>query len=941
MMRDLIFADLMKLLGNIQVSRDFPQNIPKQLECQYPFSNFWHQELTEGYTYTPPSDLGPIIWRKIFRFRESLKSIDWASSPLSYAMAQYHLGTAYHALPAWDMLDNLRNAIDCYEKAIEYFPQKNSPMLGAASFNAGLAYYSLSEGSRIENISRAIKHYTNALNIFGATQFPQERAMTQFNLGLAYHSLKAGNREENLRRAIECYSKSMLFYSADAARVDHAKAQILRGLAHQQLKNLSRATKCYQTATAILTPEEPSLYVKAHLLLASVYRLHDWLDYSRKGHKTFGEHCRAILLIIRDKLKCLDQGDVERSLNKFIELYESETTQEHAVTSEKIAKENNPTERHISAWLGDHVSGSRNLVTLDNTYTLNFKVGSPVNGNLLLDEKKTIPQCEIPSEGLSTQWLVTSCDVELTELTEGTRVIRKDSENGVEWVAKFSLKIPAIRDSVVHQLEITPRSKGDAAIYVFIFANNQIYREFTLDLRVEVESEKKENSGDVELLKNDEAVYGLVPDFFLRPPLDWMCSPGMINILVRGAEVYVHGHYDTREVNYEDFSTFVSSDIDNFLEPLRASAFAFLSKYEDYLNDISPDDMLEKLKKWKPLANWTKNKRLLDYERSEIWKDVGSSKEFRDFATAGRMLFKQFFADNTELLNLINSLPLGCRINISWLKRGQTDWRPDLPWGLMYILPLPKRDKPIDPLGFMALRFRINYSPYVGKEGCEACIDELEDSYCANLLYWGDEDPYKTESLRYRKNIVTWRNQVLVPTSTSCSNPKDELMYFLSAPEPNPIHVLYLYCLSAPPEINDYILAFGSSARPEDTLSVYELWDSEPFKDRPLVFANACATLSYGVSGSSKIEQDFCERTKCRSYIGTEERVPAVFASRFATLFFYFFYRQFCKEPITAGEALTQSRLFLWENYGNIGGIFYSLKNLYEFYMATREEFVR
>ena len=87
----------------------------------------------------------------------------------------------------------------------------------------------------------------------------------------------------------------------------------------------------------------------------------------------------------------------------------------------------------------------------------------------------------------------------------------------------------------------------------------------------------------------------------------------------------------------------------------------------------------------------------------------------------------------------------------------------------------------------------------------------------------------------------------------------------------------------------------------------------------------------------NELEKNFFQR-KCRAYIGTEARVPIFMASRFASVFFHFFYRLIDSKPMPSGEAIGQARLFLWSHYNNIGGLFYTLINQYELYMASEAE---
>jgi len=109
------------------------------------------------------------------------------------------------------------------------------------------------------------------------------------------------------------------------------------------------------------------------------------------------------------------------------------------------------------------------------------------------------------------------------------------------------------------------------------------------------------------------------------------------------------------------------------------------------------------------------------------------------------------------------------------------------------------------------------------------------------------------------------------------------------------------------------------------------------FAGHPLVFANACVTGASEPQIVNELEKSFFQR-KCRAYIGTEARVPIAMASRFASVFFHFFYRLMDSKPMPAGEAMSQARLFLWSHYKNIGGLLYTQINHYGLCMASDAE---
>ena len=88
---------------------------------------------------------------------------------------------------------------------------------------------------------------------------------------------------------------------------------------------------------------------------------------------------------------------------------------------------------------------------------------------------------------------------------------------------------------------------------------------------------------------------------------------------------------------------------------------------------------------------------------------------------------------------------------------------------------------------------------------------------------------------------------------------------------------------------------------------------------------------------ANELEEAFFRRD-CRAYLATETKVPIVLGSRFAAIFFHFFYRLLDREPMAAGEAAVQTRLFLWTHYRNIGGLFYSYVNQYDLFLARNDE---
>jgi hypothetical protein len=150
--------------------------------------------------------------------------------------------------------------------------------------------------------------------------------------------------------------------------------------------------------------------------------------------------------------------------------------------------------------------------------------------------------------------------------------------------------------------------------------------------------------------------------------------------------------------------------------------------------------------------------------------------------------------------------------------------------------------------------------------------------------------------------------------------------------------VLYLYCQTDSASPPTPQLRFGSTRQSSDLLSLPEI-GLTPFDPPPLVFLNACISSGATAYTTNEFESLFFQRG-CGAYIGTETKVPVQFASRFATVFFRFLYRDLdpAREPIAAGEAFTQTRLFFWTHFRNIGGLLYDYVNEYDLFLANDAE---
>jgi hypothetical protein len=249
---------------------------------------------------------------------------------------------------------------------------------------------------------------------------------------------------------------------------------------------------------------------------------------------------------------------------------------------------------------------------------------------------------------------------------------------------------------------------------------------------------------------------------------------------------------------------------------------------------------------------------------------------------------------------------------------------------------------PIDPFGFLGLRFRIQYTLHP-PQWTPKHLGGLNETYPTYCLYWGNQahDDIAQEAQWQRTlwtNQANQANQVFFPASLASPDPKTtELLDLLKEPQSRPVPVLYLYCAcSLDKGANQPVLRFAGTNQAADVIVHVDLPRNEML-DRPLVFANACTTSAADPYIANELESLFFRRG-CRAYLGTETKVPIQLASRFAAIFFHFFYRKVDPAPMAAGEAMAQTRLFLWTQYKNIGGLLYTYINKYELFMASAAE---
>jgi hypothetical protein len=510
------------------------------------------------------------------------------------------------------------------------------------------------------------------------------------------------------------------------------------------------------------------------------------------------------------------------------------------------------------------------------------------------------------------------------------------SETTGSATARFALRIPKSGDSELRQVAIRTRSVGPAKVSAVVFAvpptgAPERYRELELTLTVSAKMQVEDP-----ILETEEEQVVATRHLGLRPLHKWTTPPGRLSITVISEDfVLASGDYSGAVIGMTPLKGIWSpARVRGCIDSVRKAAEDFRRIWESYLNDIGGDALAGRLQDYgkNPERDWSRLSDCADDSHRAAWNKVKKSPELRNLAHAGYNLYEEVFPqqDDKPLRRWADNLPAGAKLEVSWPAPSLSN----IPWALMYRQPPPRPGGEVDATAFLGLRYRISYSTYPAAEGSKA-LGAPDRAHQASLLYWGEQqnDITGIESRWQRDLWARQNNQILVPSEGSTDR-RDELLNFWYEPSPSPIAVFYLFCQCKVGDGNSPVLSFdgnlGSDLKRADLAGA-------KLADHPLVFANACTTASSEPYLANELEADFFRRG-CRGFLGTETKVPIPLAARFASIFFEFFCRRVDPQPMAAGEAFAQSRIFLWTRYRNIGGLFYTYINQYELFLADDAE---
>jgi len=562
------------------------------------------------------------------------------------------------------------------------------------------------------------------------------------------------------------------------------------------------------------------------------------------------------------------------------------------------------------------------------SYRLRFRVGPPAVENLATGDTTVT---DVPQGGLKTHWVVTSTNVEFVARGSTVKIQKIDKT----WLAEFDLLIPDRGSSKVAELSVLGGAEaGNLLVTIYALSSKgarEVYREVSVNLV---------NRPAVE---QDETCKALLHTH-LRTTHEWTTPPEHIQVSIMNGVANI----STKRVrleNYEFFESFPATDtlISGAIQNVRASLEKLREAHEPYLNDLNHADIEMRLggPSWQPnyyhIDGWRPLPDGTDSRHQMAFGQVQQSAEWRALAMDGYALFDRCFPQGTKIRALLTKLLPGSRLDFHWSAQSGPGFVSHVPWALMYMEPVDVTSKlPADPEKFLGLRFRIGTRSWNVNNGSVA-LGGSSSTHSLHLMYWGSKagDDVAVESQWQAGEYRKWKQSKLLP-DPELPDLKNQIVLAFDSPGPSPVSVLYFYCHCSVGDGAQPCLRFGATSKLEDVVGRNDL-SQRSIPDGPLLFANACTTAQSDPHMTSELEQSFFQRG-VRAFIGTETKVPIALASKFAWLYFQFFYRKIDPDPMAAGEALTQARMFLWTQYKNVGGLFYSMANQYDLYFASNDE---
>ncbi|WP_330242430.1 AAA family ATPase [Streptomyces sp. NBC_00525] len=635
-------------------------------------------------------------------------------------------------------------------------------------------------------------------------------------------------------------------------------------------------------------------------------------------------------------------------------------------------------EQVINFWFTDAGHPDEPLL-VDTTYTGCFQVGPDHPDNRAAGDRAIRPD-EIPSAGLPTCWYVLSRSCKLALAGETADEEPSTAGEQPEWAVEFDLLILPDAPSEERLLSITPTSPGISRIDVLVMVDGDLYRELTIEFPVDPvappSASPAHGTSAAQALPtreqaprpapHDEAALPTLPPArpaeapprprlsqrrppnqrsaskitvhgtrsvaarhtALQVPSDWQLPAHTLTLNLLPPKAF--WQLDIRDEpgrvrkGFENWQP--EGDVAQWVREAQDALETYRQNHSDRYNAITADDIAARLRRFIPNADWSVPGAPATDEDQQAWNGSAGSSHLRELAMAGSQLFTALFPREHRFHDLIKGLAPGDGLRIHWKDDG-----PDhVPWGLLYRGSLPAAGAPIQAQDFVGLRLRTTHITCSGERDRVLAADAAR----AHLMYWGGSDGDETMrvSLEHIDELDQWKPMVL---PQGRMRRKEELSAYLC--DPDPISLLYVFSQAYSRNGKLRGLRFGSTNEADDVLFLSEMGQQQ-LNDQPLVFMNACETAAADYLYSNMLKNLFVKRGS-RAYIGSECKVPAGFAARFAHVFFHFLYdRSHRDHPTAAGEALAQTRKFFWDQYRSIGGLFYSYINEDQLFVARPGE---
>ncbi|KOG47533.1 hypothetical protein ADK75_23105 [Streptomyces virginiae] len=636
-------------------------------------------------------------------------------------------------------------------------------------------------------------------------------------------------------------------------------------------------------------------------------------------------------------------------------------------------------EQVINFWFTDAAPDDRPLL-VDTPYTGCFQVGPDHSENLVAGDR-AIPLDIIPPAGLPTQWYVMSRTCKLALAGESRDEEPPTAGEQPEWAVEFDLLVLPHAPSEERLVSVTPTSPGTCRIDVLVMVDGDLYRELTIEFPAEsatpspatpaqgtpaTEGPHSQELAPLPGSRNEAAPPApasakaeagsaraalparrppnqrssstrvtvrsthnvLARHTALQVPHDWQqpASTLTLNLMPPQAmwKLEVEGKPGQESHGFVPWQP--ETDAAQWVREAQEALESYRQHHAGRYNTITPDDISTRLQRFTANADWAAPHTLATADDQQKWNGVANSPQLRELAMAGSQLFTALFPSEHRFHDLIKSLAPGDRLRIHWKDGG-----PDhIPWPLLYRGSLPSAGHPIQAKDFFGLHLRTSHIA----RSAETVRVLSADAARAHLMYWGgtNDDETMRVSLEHIDELNQWKPLVL---PQGHKQRKEEISAYLC--NPDPISLLYVFSQAYSKNGQVRGLRFGSTVEPDDVVLLSEMGE-QPLKDQPLVFMNACETSSANHLYSNMLKNHFVRRGS-RAYIGSECKVPAGFAARFAHVFFHFlYYRSHRNQPTAAGEALAQTRKFFWDQYRSIGGLFYSYVNDDQLFVARPGE---